>query len=107
MVKKIEHLNKVLKDRNRINKANSSKLHKLSKEVDSLEDVLSHKKHNTSEAKQLELEIGDLNQELLLLNDNVSEIEFKIKRKEVVVEELRERLYSREAQSVKKRPQGA
>ena len=46
MENKIEHLNKVLKDRTKINKNNQSKLSKLNKDIEHLEDNLNNKKNN-------------------------------------------------------------
>lgn len=53
MEKKIQHLTTVLKERIRINKNNSSKLVKLSKEVEVLEEAIRPKKTDSNEIKHL------------------------------------------------------
>jgi septal ring factor EnvC (AmiA/AmiB activator) len=81
----------VLKDRTLINKSNASKLAKLTKDIAHTESTLRNSQSAAAEIKGLELELGELNQQLLLINEDLSELNFKLMRKRQTISQLRTR----------------
>lgn len=69
---KLEQLQNVIKERTKINKRNMAKLNTLKKEIAALDETNHIKTAKNDEIKSLELEMGELNQELLLVNEDIS-----------------------------------
>lgn len=95
---KLEQLQNVIKERTKINKRNMAKLNTLKKEIAALDETNHIKTAKNDEIKSLELEMGELNQELLLVNEDISELDYKIKKKSKAIEDMKSKLNAKKHQ---------